>query len=420
MWITLSMGQKKEDNILKQFCRLTCFEWKKIWKRKSTWITLGILLLFYLVMDGAYLFGSTYIDGEFLETRVEGTEIDIENGRRLSGRKIDDELLKEIQQVLQTKSDTEDKRFKLTEEYQTKIRPYEGVYKIVNEMLYGSSVNLKNGVTQEQLYDIRQEKINLIWDQYHLSNSEKSYWQKKEDHLEKPITYEYADGYSYLIDMSGVYRVCLMTTFLIAICMSIVFTEEHGRKTDQLILCSKLGRRQIYYAKIAAGSLFSFVVTVFCLLCTVFGAFMMFGMDGFNAKVQLIVSYYSESITMGQILLIMTGILLLSSVVTAIFTMVLSEITSSNMASMSVVVALLFIARLVPIPNTYRVLSQLWNLQPINLLKYDAGFFDLRLVPVFGMKFTIWQVAPVFYVILGILLLMLGKRVYCRYQVQGR
>lgn len=399
---------------MRQFSMLFFYEMKKILQRKNTWITLGILLVIYLVLTAGRTFGSTYVEGEFLETHKERNVIDRRNGEKLSGQKLNDTLFGEMKKAYAGMEDKELK-YMLTEEYQTKVRPYSMVYDIVRF----SNVNPFT-VTEKGFYDAREAAVKESWEQYELTEKEKAYWQEKEDEMTKPFTYQYADGYSNLISMNGVYMVCLWVSFLIAICMSSVFTEEHGRKTDQLILCSRLGRKEIYFAKIAAGSLFSLLVTVFFLVVELMGVFSAYGSEGFLAALQLFYSVYSYPITQGQVLLIMTGILLLAAVVTGIFTMVLSEITKSNIGSMAAVVAILFLVRLVPIPLTWRFLSQVWNFFPVNMLKLDAGFIDTRLISIFGWKLTSWQFVPVLYVLLAVLLVFLGKRVYCRYQVQGR
>lgn len=403
---------------MKQFSRLVYFEWKKIWKRKSTWITLGILIIFYLVMEGFYFYGSTYIEGEFLETNVEGTKIDVENGRRLSGRKIDDTLLQEMQEAYAQFAGETDKKYMLTEAYQKTARPYSILYNTLYYMLWESDINLLT-VTEKQLYEARTASLSEKWDAYKLTDSEKEYWRKKEDQLTKPFTYQYAEGYAYLLSMSGVYRICLLVSFLIAICISAVFTEEHGRKTDQLILCSKLGRRQIYYAKVVAGSLYSLFATAILFLLAMICAFSMYGADGFSASIQTVAAFYSETFTVGQVVLIMTGILFLASILTSVFTMALSEITNSNIAAMSVVIAGIFLARLIEIPYQYRLLSQVWNFIPINLLLFDV-FRDVRLVSLFGLKLTAWQFSTILYAVLIILFIAAGKRIYCRCQVKGR
>ncbi|MDE5864961.1 MAG: ABC transporter permease [Lachnospiraceae bacterium] len=399
---------------MRQFGILFFYELKKIMKRKNTWITFGILLALYLFVTGGRLLGSSYVDGEFLETHKEGFAIDKKNGERLSGRKLDDALLEEMKEAYAGMEDKE-RKYMLTEEYQTKVRPYSIIFNIVQF----SDVNPFT-VTEEQFYTARQAEVEKSWEEYKLTQGEKEYWQEKEGKLEEPFTYYYAEGYDDLISMSGIYMVCLWVSFLIAICMSGVFTEEHGRKTDQLILCSRLGRNEIYFAKILAGGLFSLLVAVFFLGIELLGVFTTYGSEGFSTMLQLFYSAYSYPLTEGQVLFIMMGILLLAALLTGIFTMVLSEMTKSNIGSMATVVVILFLTRLVPIPLTWRFLSQIWNFFPLNILKLDAGFVDVRLVSLFGLKLTSWQFAPILYVVLAVVLVLAGKKVYCRYQVQGR
>lgn len=404
---------------MRQFSRLFYFEWKKIWKRKSTWATFIILIACHIAIESLYLTGATYVEGEFLETHLEGAKKDAENGRRLSGRKIDGSLLQDMQAANLKFADEKDPKYVLSKDYQETVRPYRMVYQAMNRMLWGTGTDLMS-VTEKQFYAARKAAIIKQWDDNGLSDAEKAYWQKKEDRITKPFTYQYAEGYDYLISMSGIYRVCMFVTFLIAICMSIVFTEEHSRKTDQLILCSKLGRKQAYAAKILAGSLFAPFVTIVVFLVSLGFAFGTYGADGFSAAIQLHVGAYTEPFTVGQVFLVMVAILLLSSMLTGIVTMVVSEITGSNLAAMSLVIAVMLIARIVSIPGQYRVFSQAWNYIPINLLKFDQGICDVRLVRMFGIYFTSWQFSIVLYIAFIIAFLLVGRKVYLGYQVKGR
>ena len=397
---------------MRQFRTLFYYEIKKITQRKNTWITFGALLVLFFGLFAGRQLGSTYIDGEFLETKKEGFATDRENGLKLSGRKLDDTLFAEVKTAYALAEDKDIKYF-LTEEYQDSIRPYRGIYDIIR---FNSELS---AVTEENFYAAREAALKESQDDFKLSEAEKEYWQKKEEKVTKPFTYQYADAYWYLDSMNGVYMILLMVSFMLAICMSNVFTEEHGRKTDQLILCSRLGRKETYFAKILAGSVFSFAAGLLFLVIVTVGAFITFGAEGFSAVLQLAAPNYSYPLTMGRVFLVMAGLLLLACILTGIFAMVFSEITKSSIGTMATVIAILFLARLVPVPPDWRLL-QIVNFFPINMLKLDAGFTDMRLVSIFGLKFTSWQFAPILYILLIVLLFFTGKKVYCRFQVQGR
>lgn len=407
---------------MKHFQTLLYYEWMKICKRKNTWIVLGIMLALYIFCEctGMYL-GSTYVEGQLLETHAEGIAIDRKNGLALSGRKIDQSLLNEMKSAYAIVEGKEPVDYLLTKEYQEMVRPYAGIDTLLNNMLYDyhSDVSYRiENITEEQLYDVRKVMVEQQYEAYGLTDSEKDYWKEKEEQIEFPFTYQYADGYARMISMDGMYMICLFLTFFISICMSNVFYEEHNRKTDQLLLCSRFGRKQLYAAKMIAGSLFVFLVTLFMVAVGLLSSFTIYGKEGFDAAIQLYVGSCSDNLTVGQILLIMIGLLLLSSILTTVFVMVLSEITHSNIGAMAVSIILLFAARLISVPIECRMLSQIWNYLPINLLKLDAGFLDLRLVPLFGRYFTSYQFAPVLYILLSLVFFLIGKRAYCTYQIQ--
>ena len=221
--------------------------------------------------------------------------------------------------------------------------------------------------------------------------------------------------------MQGMYMTCMLMTFFIGISMVTVFAEEHTRKTDQLILCARYGKSKAYFAKILAGSLVVFGGNMLFAGVLIVGRFFSFGTEGFGAAIQSVVApWYSYPLTMGQALLLMTGILLLSGVLVAVFAMLLAEVLGNSVGAMAVVVGLLFAARLVPIPPSFGVLSQAWNYMPINMLKVDEGFLDPRLVNLFGLQLTTWQFAPILYVVLIVGMVFAGSRFYRRYQVSGR
>lgn len=88
---------------------------------------------------------------------------------------------------------------------------------------------------------------------------------------------------------------------------------------------------------------------------------------------------------------------------------------------MAVLIGAALVERMVqfpPVTDLMRWLGQFWNYLPANLL-HKESLFDLRLVSVFGIQLSVWQFAPVLYLLASVLLVWAGKRVYCGYQVQG-
>lgn len=397
------------------------FEIKKIIMKKSTMVTFLILFGIQVLLGIVGSLGSTYVNDVFVETHAERNRIDREHGIAMSGRVIDEALLAEVRENYGG-FDWSMEGYQWTEEYNREVRKYEDLAMRIRRWGSGTGYSFDN-MTEEVLYELREQSRESMWSSYELSDAEKAYWTIKDAEVEKPFVYEYALGYEMLTDMQGMYMTCMLMTFFIAISMVTVFAEEHTRKTDQLILCTRLGKGKAYFAKILAGSLVVFIINLFFVVILVAGRFYSFGAEGFDAAIQVVAvvaEWYSYPLSMGQVLSIMIGLLLLSSVMVAVFSMLLAEVLRNSIGAMAVVVGLLFAARLVPIPPYFKVLSQAWNYFPINLLKIDTGFTDLRLVNLFGVQLTSWQFAPILYAVLIVLMVILGSKVYKNYQVSGR
>ena len=399
---------------------LVSYEVKKIVGKKSTLVALLALFLLHLVfvcISGSLC--SVYVDGKFYETHPERNRIDRANGIALSGRKIDEALLNEMEAAYAA-IDTTTTDYMWTDYYKENVRKYSDLN---NRFKYwGLGHDFAFGdMTETAVYEKRASIRDAMWKNYELSEKEVEYWQEEEEELERPFTYQYAAAYESMLDDQGIYMICMILTFFIAISMVSVFVEEHNKKTDQLILCAKFGRGKLYLAKILAGSLVVFLVNFAFILTAFAGKFYSYGPEGFDAAMQTVSAFwYSYPMSVGETVLISCGLLLLSSVMVAVFTMLLAELLKNSVGAMAIVVGMLFAARLITPPVSWGILSRLWNYLPINLLKVDQGFTDLRLVNLFGLQFTTWQFAPVFYMVLIAGMVWAGSRIYKNYQVSGR
>ena len=129
-----------------------------------------------------------------------------------------------------------------------------------------------DGLKEQELYQIRENNIEANWESARLSKGEKKYMAEQEEKIEKPLTYEYSDGYQEA--GTQMVFVGLLQTLLIAICIPSVFAEEHIRKTDQLNLCTNMGKKTLYLAKIAVGISFSLAATVMMALAITIPTFL--------------------------------------------------------------------------------------------------------------------------------------------------
>lgn len=377
------------------FDTLYFYELKKILQKKMVWITWGIIFGFVILMAVAdVLFVSYEENGEKISAYEKMVE-DRENARALSGRKIDDTLLDEMKQE--------------------ESKKYSAIYNFVKH-IKGNDEAVMN-TDSEGLYQTRANDIATLWNDQKLSEGEIAYWQEKESKLEIPFTYEYANGCVYCLDF--LYSMNFWLLMLSVICLSGVFADEHLRKTDQVILGSRNGKKVLYFAKIAAGGTFVLVSTTIFLITGIVLLLAIYGADGLEGAIQLAIVQSSWQLNMGETILCCFALLLLMAGLYSVITMFLSEGLRSGVATMALVTGVFFILFFLNIPYQHRVLSQMLGLTPAKIMRAN-GWADLRLVSIFGKHLMAYQFAPVLYLIITVLLILIGKRMYEHFQVGGR
>lgn len=99
--------------------------------------------------------------------------------------------------------------------------------------------------------------------------------------------------------------------------------------------------------------------------------------------------------------------------------MVISERFRSGIVALAISTGLIILGNVIMIPTQYRVIAQIWDWLPMAYLSI-WNIFDTRTFCLFGHCFTSWQVVPIGYIVLSILLAFWGKYIYLRYQVSGR
>ncbi|MDE6639947.1 MAG: hypothetical protein K2K63_05445, partial [Acetatifactor sp.] len=139
---------------------------------------------------------------------------------------------------------------------------------------------------------------------------------------------------------------------------------------------------------------------------------------GFTAPFQLVYCFYVP-LSCGRAILIAYGIMLITSVIFAVFIMFLSELTHSSIASLAIGIVLLMVTGMISIPGYYRVPAQVWQWLPFSFLAI-WNIFNYYTLPLFGHYFTAWQAVPVIYLAAGSGIAAAGKSIYRKYQVTGR
>ena len=396
---------------MKRFTTIYLFELKKIYGKKMIWTAAAVLLALQLASNVVGLFMKyATVDADGNVTYQTGYEEDMgvrEAAQEISGRKIDDSLLSEMRKAYEENGRSAEEIVKDRQTYR------EIYYYVVNYTGFGMVIDLD----EEELYQIRRDTLDEENQYWELSEGEIRYWEKQENTIEKPFVYEYNDGACRFF--ARINFLSLLWLSLIGIGLANFFGEEHIRRTDQLILCSKNGKEPLYLAKMAAGITFGIVGTVIFYLVQFLTILAIYGMSGFNSPLQLYLWMSSFPISLGGAILFSFFASLAAAVLGSVFIMLLSELFRNGVAALSVMLGATLFTMFVSIPVHYGLVSQLYNFMPMRFFN-DTAFVDKRLFRIFGMYFTGLQAAPVFYLVSAVILAGIGYKVYKEYQVSGR
>lgn len=390
---------------MKLYRDLYVFELKKIIFRKLTLIVLALLLMITAVTTVGDVLSNAFAEkdgGAGLGTCFSYLAQQNKDRRALDGQKIDDALLDEMQSALAEQTDAE-----------TDIAIYDRLYYWLWD-IFGSA---EDALTTDAagLYAARKSNVELEWERKQLNEDERAYWQAKNAQVEQPLTYRYYGGWG---EIAGSIAYIDMTLLMfLSAALSGVFSDEHTYKTDQLILCTRMGKH-LYPIKLLAGLTVGLVGALVLFGFNAILCFALYGMDGASAALQMALNECPRPITVGQGALILFFLLLAAGLLYSVLALFLSQCLKSSVATICVMMGYLM-ATIMLQPNFSRIVIQLWMLLPLNLVDLSS-FLDGRLVPFFGGYLNDMQAAPLLYLLVGIVLVLLAKASYERYQVTGR
>ena len=373
------------------FCTLFYYEIKKIVKNRFT-IILLIVIAAYSLMQGVF-------QAEQMSDYSDRTR---ELKRVIDGRVIDDTLLHEL-------CESADEYGVFWNEtnctYQTLC---DWVRKIVD---YGKPIG---DYDADAIYRIRQDTIKEGMELCALTEGEEKYWAEKETQIAKPLIWHSFEEMYGLLDI--VQSMSLIMLFVITLLLSHIFAGEIKDKTDPLLRCTRGGWGITYAAKISAAVATIFLLTVLFGGISIVTSLALWGNNGWDAMVQSLMPLTSEPLTIGaffgrQILVSFAACLFLT-----VATCFLSECLNNPVAVMGAVFGgfLLILAGAREIPMVIRPLSQfLYLLSPIDMASPNV-LYEFRLVGFGGHYLTALQFAPILYVGISVLAVVVGYFVYLR------
>ena len=376
---------------MKNLGQLYGFEIRKIMKNRLTVVMLAVAFVFILI--------------EAFIPKIYITEEMVESQKILDGTAIDDSLLQEMYPRLMdngTRWTSENNRYEPIADLESNILPD-------GEMLSDYSA--------DEMYRAREEVIFSMMNEDKLTDGELQWWKKEYSKTGTPFTYRFYQGGLNLAQGMTLTLMCIM--LISALCLSTVFTVEHRQRTDQLVISCKNGRRETFFVKMAAGLS---VVIGCCLVSSALLTLLilvLYGLNGVDGVVQLEIPLSAYPFTIGQFIFTQMIVMVTAAILFATFAMAMSEVFKNSLAVMGIMVGLFIFSQLELIPPQYRVLAQLRSMLPSNQISIWS-LMEHRLVGIGGPFVTNYVASPVIYVLLSVLLIMIGKVAYDRFQVTGR
>ncbi len=211
----------------------------------------------------------------------------------------------------------------------------------------------------------------------------KGYNVRAEYQVKNGITYGKNFGWSELMD-TGSLTIPLLTAVACAIAAVIMFTGEYTGKTDALIMASKKGKAKIVHAKLAAGTLFSVIATLYYFAVLLLSYGCLFTLDGINTSSQTLIN--GHMLTYGKAFILMLLCTLFCIIAINITSLAISALCTKTLPA----VLLVFIVTLLPfiinfalyIPND--TVRSVLNILPANALLLDFGYSHYYAVNAFG------------------------------------
>lgn len=380
------------------------FELKKILTQKLLWVLAAAILLGLAVFGVATEVRPTNSGlpmGEVIALQREGSQ-------ELAGQTVDQAFLDRLLPLFTDPEENTEAQLKY------------------NDFFNWLTLILGTAHRQEILQTDEARLYEALWHQLApdpqaagLTQEEIAHWtEQAQARLAQPLVYQgYHEGWQTAAH--GIEVMVFLEILFLAVVLAPLFPQEHLRRTDQLILSCRFGRGKAYAAKLLAGVTVGVGFTALLLLAYLGMLGLVYGLEGANVPA-LFTHLFPADLTIGEMVGILFLAALAAAVLVSVAVMLLAELTRNAIAAMAVVLGILLLTTMIyAVPENLRGLATLWYGIPSNFLCL-SGAFRYPLLTLGEAAFPTWQVTPVVWLLLALVIALAGRWVYNRYQVGGR
>lgn len=425
---------------MNNFWDLVRFEFKKIFHRKVSWIAI-LFCLGYL----AVIAFSSVSGGEFWHkagsdlTQYEAMKQDKATIRSKRGD-ITPELVSETIRANREMITNDDNylineygRHLKEDAYIQYVLPYEAINRLIN-VVYEDDLDMISETNGLMLVSLKREKAidrispdeaenfdtafiefakAKVMKQEGLSAAEIEKNLALIAQIKKPLYNDYYGGYSAYIDNSK--GLALMVLFLILILLSPLFSNEYEDKVEQIMLCSKNGKRSLCKAKMFVSLTVSGLSSVLIMGIGLLSLLMVLGFEGADVPIQLLNPSYTYPVTLQEA----CQIHFISVIEAAALFAALVAFLSAKARRTSIVVIVGTLLTIIPMfiwtPLKWsRFLYDLLQIFPVNAVTFG---FDNHFIDIFGMLIAPYKFKWAVDVLLIIVFYAMAMRCFKKHQV---
>lgn len=316
------------------------WELTKIWKRRSTKITLFLLLAYAVlstVFNAVYYLASDYDKADGIE------EISRQYGfaDRYKGDLTEDKLLEayhniqaaysEENLVINEYDDTLNPSQEAWDKYVVPLGSLQYVlrnlYNYLPEYSYHNSIIDVPESMVRDYYDVRksiaEERIkNGVTDE-----KDRQFFLSQNENIAEPFHYDWYEGQEMYMRVFS--SVTVIAAFVCIIFTAPLFASEYSEGTAPIVMSARHGRRKIACAKLGAAVIFTCITYAAGTGAYICGQLYFLGTRGLDCPIQLMYPYCTAPLTIGQAELFQALLDLLGCIAMTLFTAFISSVMKS-------------------------------------------------------------------------------------------
>ena len=390
--------------------QLAGYEYRKIFKRRSTWIVLALVLLWTLFSGLGGLIGDFYMEGEKVDTHYHMAKQERKALEHLEIQELNGQFFQNMQETQDAFYQREDGFFSndapeggwaaYWNKYYEAYAPYENL-----SMLLAMMENRLGGFAGEKIdgtnfYALRERMMDLIFRLEELSEGEIAFHKEENARIKEPYAYGNMAGYHNFFQMQTPNFIFI--AFAVAIILAPMFAGEHTSHMDALVLSTRFGKNKLIWAKLLAGSSFACFSSIGFTLVFLLEIQAIYGLSGWNLPIQVCTDGFllNLPVNMLEFLLITLFCCVLAAVMTAMVVMFLSAKMKSPFGA--IILSFVFVFApiyLVQLAGGSRWLFLLVCSLPTAMF-YPGSVAAHQLLSVGGHYFYFFQWVPVAYLCL--------------------